>query len=349
MLKRYKTGIHFAYDSSIISNRIDFGSNYVCFDIANQDDSISCVIDNPDYDYYEIIVCTDVTEEAICILDLICSCQTICDSSQLIDLQSIVSNILLNDNSDSVMALVTAKKLFLPDGILYHSCLMASKAYGSAAEQNAVLKYSVMRDLFDIHPMDLEPGFELPYLRLPSIQARYATAIIGLYSILEELKLNVISAKQDNESTDGKIDYWITEGLFALKIKSANLDKTSVDGKTGKWNPVCLSDIQNRLKNKNIDPYSKICWIVRGPQKRPFKNKTIDTSSLCPWSDGEDVRDFFISVTDAILETSFIRSKKASHGARGRLYELSHYDVENAYALTRYILMQYFECNINFE
>jgi len=325
MLKRYKTGIHFAYDSSITSNRIDFGSTYVCFDIANQDDSVRCVIDKLDYDFYEIVVCSDVTEEAISILDLICSCQTVFDSSKLIDLQSIVSNILLNDNSDSVMALVKATKLFLPDGTLYYACLMASKAYGSAAEQNAVLKYSVMRDLFDVHPMDLEPDFELPYLTLPSIQARYATAIIGLYSILEELKLNIKPAELSDKS------------------------KASTEEKTGQWIPACLSDIQNRLENKNVDPDSKICWIVRGPHQRPFKNKTIDTSSLCPWSDGVDVRDFNISVTDAILETSFIRSKKASHGARGRLYELSHYDVENAYALTRYILMQYFECNKNFE
>lgn len=51
--------------------------------------------------------------------------------------------------------------------------------------------------------------------------------------------------------------------------------------------------------------------------------------------------DFDITIVEAILETSHIRNKKASHGNRGKLNLLSVYDIENANALARFILQKY--------
>ena len=77
---------------------------------------------------------------------------------------------------------------------------------------------------------------------------------------------------------------------------------------------------------------------------RPFK-AVVDSSKLCEWSDGENIRDFQISVCDAILELSYIRDCMASHGVRERIYELTIYDAENAYSLLRRIMLLFYFFN----
>jgi hypothetical protein len=191
---------------------------------------------------------------------------------------------------------------------------MAIMAYGDAQKENAIFKYDMARDLVDINTLSLSPKndwYERIYYH--SDQLKFGYSIIACYSILEELNLE-IKASMNNPSTkkDGTI-----------------------------WNEFVLEDLKKRLESSNVTSNTTIPWLVRYDFKRPFKS-VVNSSRLCEWSDGDKFRDFYIFICDAILELSYIRDCIASHGVRERVYELTIYDAENAYALLRKVLLLYF-------
>ena len=62
-------------------------------------------------------------------------------------------------------------------------------------------------------------------------------------------------------------------------------------------------------------------------------------TNLSEWSDGKEIRDFYLTITEGILETSYIRSQKAAHSNHKKAKHLCLYDVENANMLVRTILL----------
>lgn len=191
---------------------------------------------------------------------------------------------------------------------------MASCAFGIAQKENAIFKYDMARDLTEINPLALSPSNDwIDRVYHHSEQLRFGYSIIACYSILEELNLEIISnTKNPSTQKNGTI-----------------------------WNDSVLDDLKVRLERNGIPPDMTIPWLVRRDYKRPFK-AVVQSCVPCEWSDGDKVRDFQIAIYDAILELSYIRDCMASHGVRERIYELSIYDAENAYALLRIILFRYF-------
>ncbi len=168
--------------------------------------------------------------------------------------------------------------------------------------------------------MDLDPDNLAKVRCLSSLdKLRFAYSIIDIYSIIEELGLEI----------------------------RANAQKPSIINNV--WNDLVLSDLMHRLQDSNINPNKLIPWLSRKGKIRPFKAAVIDSAQLCPWSDCESVFDFEISIKDAILELGFQRNKLASHCVGERVAELDIIDLENAFSLLRTIFLDYFEVNIVFE
>lgn len=271
---------------------------------------------------YEIHIITYDIVIAQYLLNLITSSKAVIDSSLFSDLNTFNSNLqcsldkALGKKSDMF---IEAHKCTVCEvgNEWYYACIMASKAFDECYKENAIFKFQLAREICDLHPMDLHPNFNVILSPFPYDHLKYAYAIVIAYSILEEL---------------------------GLEIRTSNQSSTIDDGK--KWNPIVHENLRKRLVEKNIDPKLELPWIVREKIIRPYK-KNIDTTKVCEWSNGEEIRDFYINIMDAILELSYIRSKISSHGVGERVSELNICDVENAYCLVRIILLNYFQINLS--
>lgn len=257
--------------------------------------------------FFEIWIEAASDQIAYEIADLLISAIAVVDIVAHIDLGFILHNLGFNDHS----IIKDASTAVYWDDNLYSACKLVRKAVTSKELEFALYKYFVAQEIYPIHPMDLDPMTDIiDRLYLPTIQTTIGNAVITSFSVLEELGLKENASKENPSTIDNN------------------------------WNPLVFNDLCERLIRHNINPYETIPWCSRGEYKRPFKPQ-IDPSNLCEWSDGIDVMDFYISIVEAILETSHIRNKKASHGNRGKLNLLSVYDIENSNALARFILQKY--------
>ncbi len=257
--------------------------------------------------FFEIWIQASTDQTAYEIADLLISSIAVVDFVTNIDLSFILHNLGFDDHS---IIKDPATAVFWDDN-LYSACKLVRKAVFSQELEFALYKYFVAQEIFPIHPMDLDPRTDIiDRLYLPTIQTKICNAVIASFSVLEELNLKENSSKEKPSTIQNK------------------------------WNPIVLDDLCEKLLNHNINPYDTIPWYSRGDYKRPFKSQ-INRKNLCAWSDGTYIMDFNIAIVEAIFETSHIRSKKASHGNRGKVKLLSVYDIENANTLARYILMNY--------
>jgi hypothetical protein len=254
---------------------------------------------------YEIVIEALTDNDAEEVVDLLNSCSALIQGAPSFELDQLITNIHYIPGEISL----DLRAYFLDNSdALFIACKMVKKAINDNSLKTSVLKFGVAHEIFYLHPMDLHPSRDsYDYQYLLSRQIKMGYAIIVCYSILEEMNLHVKASK----------------------------DKPSVVD--GKRNEEVIIDLQGRLCAKGIDPNQKIPWLSRSTQERPFKNQTNDLI-LCEWSDGQEIRDFEINITDAIFETSYIRSKIASHGNSEKVSELSLYDVENTNMLVRRVL-----------
>ena len=257
--------------------------------------------------FFEIWIEAASDQIAYEIADLLISAIAVVDIVAHIDLGFILHNLGFNDHS----VIKDASTAVYWDDNLYSTCKLVRKAETSKELEFALYKYFVAQEIYPIHQMDLDPMTDIiDRLYLPTIQTTIGNAVITSFSVLEELGLK----------------------------ENASKEKPSII--SNKWNPIVYDDLCERLKQHNVNPYDKIPWLSRGEFKRPSISQ-INSSSLCEWSDRIYIMDFDITIVEAILETSHIRNKKASHGNRGKLNLLSVYDIENANALARFILQKY--------
>lgn len=257
--------------------------------------------------FFEIWIEAVSDETAYKIADLLISSIAVVHIVSEIDLDFILHNFGFNDHS-IVKEPCTAA---FGDEKLHSACMLVRKSVESSELEFALYKYYVAQEIYPIHPMDLDPMTDnLDRLYLPTIQTKIGNAIIASFSVLEELGLKE-NASKDNPSTI-----------------------------LNKWNPLVYDDLCERLQKHKVNPFDKLPWLSRGAFIRPFISQ-INSENLCEWSNGIDIMDFDITVVEAIFETSHIRSRKASHGNRGKVSLLSVYDIENANALVRYILTNY--------
>ena|GEM_PF-4625468 len=315
-MNTYKTNICFYMASGEIVDRIvlndianivfiNHGKKVFRKEIGFFDDDGYLFASVDDGVIYEIVIEAQLDNDADEIVDLFNSCLALINGAPSYDLEQLITNIHYKlGNKSSAFPIYSFEGSDAP----YQACRLMQNAISIDNLKTAVLKFGVAHEIFYLHPMDLDPYNDTyDYQYLLSRQIKMGYSIIVDYSILEELNLQVI----------------------------ANKDRPSSIG--GKWNPDVVRELQGRLSAKDLDPDKKIPWLSRSTRNRPFKEH-IRNCELCEWSDGQDVRDFNISITEAILETSYIRSQIASHANAERVANLCLYDVDNSNTLIRCIL-----------
>ena len=197
---------------------------------------------------------------------------------------------------------------------IYKAAQIATKASFRKIHTNSIYKYLFACSQHSNYPIHLDP-FSTDYQKLsrnPLDHLRYSYAILALYSIIEELGLE-IRASQKNPS---------------------KLDDT--------WNVKVKNDIQERLINSKVDIQKKALWNLRSkPTKVHLKSKLqlVDKAS---WA-GQYVRDSTIEIIDAIAYASWLRSKIIAHKLNDDFLSISIYDVANVNFLVRQILLDIFE------
>jgi hypothetical protein len=303
----YITGI--TTNSKGIPNPLSIGESIIFFkDVTEQIDSVLM----KGYLTIGLFIQSDSEDEFLRIVDLLFSSLAVISGQPYVDCPEILNKIM-NQNTQHISL---EFKMFLPYEIL-PACHIVKKAYNQKFLEIAVLKFNIAHDLYSIDIMHYDPHINEPnFIYLPSNQIKIATAITTLYSIFEELNIN-IKASSENPSTLN-------------------------DGQD--WNPVVYQSLMERLSSFSINIDDRISWIFRGELNRPFK-KCINVNEMCEWSNGIDIKDYNIKISDAILEVSFMRSKMASHGIANRIDMLNEKDLVNASFLARHILLSI--CDIN--
>lgn len=310
ILKIYKPNISFSIKEDEVEERIVLNSNNNIIFINHgkeQEYNSTSSISVREGTIYEIAFEALSDNDADIIVELFNSCLTVICGAPQYELDDLLNNIHY-DQTKNIIPLPTYGMIY--DNTPYLACKMLRIAIYDDNLKISILKYNVSQEIFYLHPMDLEPHFNdtYNYQYLLSCQLKMGYSIVVSYSILEELHLQVKASKEKPSSIDGK------------------------------WNSEVVSNLEKRLASKGLNPNKKIPWLSRNIQQRPFK-KEIAYSELCEWSDGQEVRDFEISIMEAVFETSYIRSQIASHSSAGKINQLCLYDVENANMLVRSILL----------
>lgn len=320
-INEYNIGWTFKSKNIDNNNIFRFGDSSVCF-INRGKKYNSWGVQGDNQFIYELSIKSKSLETAMEILDIIKCAHAVIDCAQFDYFDPVAAFDFFSDQDPSIINEIQNKptQLFMYNNSLYFACKMACKAYGNAKEENAILKYDLARDLYDVYPEEFDPMYDI-YNRkyYHSEHLRFAYSIIICYSIIEELGIE-IRASKDKPST--------------------------LDGKT--WNNEVLDDLKKRLLKNKINPDSTVPWLVRGSMIRPYRSAIISTSDIFKWRENVESKDFNINICEAILELSFMRDKKASHGVDNRVYELTIYDVQNAYWLCRHLLISYFDIKLEY-
>ena len=317
----FETGLFFTTNNIIEENTLPFGEYFVMLHCCGKQVNWNSGGVGTEKGYiYEIKIIADNIITAEHISNLVVSSRTIVDGSKFMDLGEIDEvlhyslNKHLGKESSPCQIVFGSHKSFDPDDEWYYASKIASKAFNKINEENAIYKYQIASEILDVDPIRVEPYiddcYESPFTY---DHLKYSNAIVVIYSVLEELGLEIRTNGENSTINNGK-----------------------------EWNNEVLYNIKARLITKHIDSELKIPWLVRGSMKRTYKNN-IDSSKDCDWSDSQQIRDFDISITDAILELSYIRSRKSSHRVGNRVADLTVCDVQNAYSLVRIILLYYFQ------
>ncbi|NCA92900.1 hypothetical protein EOM82_06610 [bacterium] len=305
-MKRYNTKCFFLSKDSITENIILNDSSSIEF-ISHGNECIfsddSSIKVSNGY-IYGVEIITDTDKNAEYIVDLFCASHTVINGFICETSEDIINRMHCEESIHN--------GVFYGDDSLYYSCIMTKKAINEQKDKNAIFKYYIAKLIYSSDPMQLHP-FNDPFINeyLLSERIKIANIIGDCYSVLEEINVQ-INASNNNPSTINN-----------------------------KWNEIVKNELCERLKKQHIDPLDSIPWLTRNGIIRPFK-EVVNTKTLCEWSDGKEICDFKINICDAILELSYIRSNKATHVLGDKVLLFSVYDAENAFSLSRYILMNYF-------
>jgi hypothetical protein len=162
--------------------------------------------------------------------------------------------------------------------------------------------------LMSFHPVYSPKKFYVD--RDPQAHVAMASAITLAYSAVEELQLEPRPQKE-----------------------------TPIKSKDGTWDPAAFEDLNRRLADSNIDLDEKISWNVRGSPTRVHWHPRFPKGAKESWASGP-VRDQAVSVPDALLIASWLRSKCTTHRFQKATTSITMFDVQNVQGLARRLLLQ---------
>ena len=105
------------------------------------------------------------------------------------------------------------------------------------------------------------------------------------------------------------------------------------------WDQAAQGDLHRRLQSHGVDISDPLGWAKRGSQTRVHKSKRAAVGARQPWTKGI-VRDMAVTVDDALLEASWLRSKCTTHKYQKATSSISMYDVANVQLLSRRLLLE---------
>jgi hypothetical protein len=105
------------------------------------------------------------------------------------------------------------------------------------------------------------------------------------------------------------------------------------------WDQAAQGDLHRRLQSHGVDISDPLGWAKRGSQTRVHKSKRAAVGARQPWTKGI-VRDMAVTVDDALLEASWLRSKCTTHKYQKATSSISMHDVANVQLLSRRLLLE---------
>jgi hypothetical protein len=267
----------------------------------------------------EAIIQTDSFESAVKVLELISAALTLIKAElyeadplgilpfSAIEKKRIAKEVMVDDEIIGTHVCAVSQIL--------RSCQIACNASFKRAYYNALFKYQLGNYLYSINTVELDPtrSFYYKLSRFASDYTRFAYAIIAFYSVIEELGFEV-KADSDNPSF---ID--------------------------GSWNPCVKEDLEKRLMRAGINIEEPFSWSLRSTptkiERELRKQGRLRPIKKSSWAK-RNVRDSEVSLVNAILLVSNLRSKISSHKFTKLVESLSIYDVSNANFLARRLLLE---------
>ncbi|MBR5502043.1 MAG: hypothetical protein IKV55_03300 [Oscillospiraceae bacterium] len=257
-------------------------------------------------------------EEGEYIADLLCAAYTVVSGYITYSPDSVLCEIRSEDEKQKdPFHQVHSAPSYVNEVYWHFAPKLLSAVYNNQHYKNAICRFHSAQEILPLHYTELHPyedAFRERYLL--SEQLRISNTITACYSIIEELGFK-------------------TEGMRLFEAENAE------------WNPNVLKRISDLLKSHGIDPLSKtVMWLSRSAPSASDENKAIDRTHLCEHSDGDRVNDFMISFSEGILELKRLRNKIGAHDLGDRVLKLSLYDAENAFSLTRLLILSFFKINV---
>lgn len=197
---------------------------------------------------------------------------------------------------------------------IYRAALIAGKASFRKSHSISLYKYLFACTQHSNYTIHLDP-FNFDYQKLtrnPLDHLRYSYVILALYSIIEEL---------------------------GIEIRASQKKPSKVDGV---WNPIVQKDLEERLKKAKIYTSKKAYWNLRSRPTKVHPTNKLQLIGKASWAK-YSIRDSAIEIIDAISYCSWLRSKILAHKLSDSYLSISIYDVANVNFLMRQILLDILE------
>ena len=264
---------------------------------------------------FELVIDTSNEEKAQQAYELFISALTLVEGHINFPLNNMPSVLSYNlDELDQRFTFFDKNIIRFSQSGIYRAAQIAAKASFRKSHSISLYKYLFACTQHSNYIIHLDP-FHTDYQKLtrnPLDHLRYSYAILALYSIIEEL---------------------------GLEIRASQIKPSKINGA---WNPVVKLDLEQRLKNSKINISKKAYWNLRSRPTKVHLRDKLQLAGKASWAK-YSIRDSTIEIVDAISYTSWLRSKIIAHKLNDSFLSISVYDVANVNFLVRQILLDILE------
>ena len=248
----------------------------------------------------------DLLRAALCAIDG----SSLSDPGELLAVPNDRTELELEGINEAVLKLYGNKQL--ARSVLV-AARLAAKCSRHSSRQYALLKLNQSFELASTDWIELDPANTEKYFGVVSDRKAHvamASAVTLAYSVIEELQLEPKPKGPNREVKVGRV-----------------------------WNPDAFGDLTDRLEAAGIDLRERIHWTVRGSPTRIHRSNRAPEGDKQPYSRGS-VRDTAVSVQDALVAASWLRSKCSTHRYVRETESITMFDVHNVQFLARRLILE---------